>query len=113
MALRTIKNSADQKGRPVFLHFNNPAPEDIKEGSMNLDLNKIMQNMGGEAFSYQSFKTAYDTDPRVKEMVKNFSEAGIDLKTKEDADNAATTSADGGNTVSQMAKSATNLGDKL
>lgn len=113
MALRTIKNSADQKGRPVFLHFSNPSAEDIREGSLNLDLNRIMQNMGGEAFSYQSFKTAYDTDPRVKEMVKNFSESGIELKTQEDANGAATTSADGSNKVSQMAKSATNLGDTL
>ena len=114
MALRTVKGAADQKGKPVFLHFEKPTKENIKQDSMNIDLNKVMQNMGGEAFVYDTFKNAYDSDPRIKEMVKDFSEAGITLKTKEDADkSAATTPDDGSNTVSAMAKSATDLGDKL
>ena len=113
MALRTVKGAADQKGKPAFLHFEKPKTENIKQDSINIDLNKVMQNMGGEAFVYDTFKNAYDSDPRIKEMVNNFSAAGIELKTKEDAEQGATSAQDGSNTVSQMAKSATDLGDKL
>lgn len=113
MALRTVKGAADQKGKPAFLHFNKPKSQDVKQDAINIDLNKVMQNMGGEAFVYDTFKNAYDSDPRVKEMVKNFSEAGIELKTKEDAKNTMQGGDEGGDAVAQMAKSATNLGDKL
>ena len=113
MALRTVQQAADQKGKPAFLHFEKPSSDKIKEGSINIDLNKVMQNMGGEAFAYGTFKNAYDTDPRVKEMVKDFSEDGINLKTKEDTEQAPTSSDDGGDTVSQMAQRATDVGDKL
>jgi hypothetical protein len=111
MALRTVLGAANQKGKPAFLHFEKPTSDKIKADSLNIDLNKVMENMGGEAFVYDTFKLAYDSDPRIKEMVKNFSGAGIELKTKEDAGDAATTSADGSNKVSQMAKSATDLSD--
>lgn len=111
MALRTVKGAADQKGKPAFLHFDKPTQENIKQGSINIDLNKVMQNMGGEAFVYDTFKNAYDSDARVKEMVKNFSEAGIELKTKEDTENGIQGGDEGGDTVSQMAKRATDLSD--
>jgi hypothetical protein len=68
--------------------------------------------MGGEAFTYETFKNAFDSDPRVKEMIKNFSEAGAELKTKEDTDSNMQGDT-GGDKVSQMAKSATNLGQGL
>jgi len=113
MALRTVQQAADQKGKPVFLHFESPSQDKIKEGSINVDLNKVMQNMGGESFVYGTFKNAYDTDPRVKEMIKDFSEDGITLKTKEDAQQGATSSAAGDNTVSKMAKRATDVGADL
>ena len=35
-------------------------------GAKILDINKLMQNIGGEQFDYGTFKAAYDTDPRVK-----------------------------------------------
>lgn len=113
MALRTVKGAADQKGKPAFLHFEKPKSENVKQDSINIDLNKVMQNLGGEAFSYDSFKNAFDSDPRVKEMVKNFSEAGIELKTKEDAGSNMQGSDQGSNTVSQMAQRATDLGSSL
>jgi hypothetical protein len=114
MALRTIKGSADQKGKPVFLHFSKPTPDKVKEGSMNVDFNAVMANIGGESFTYESFKTAYDSDPRIKEYVKDFNEDGITVKTKEDADGEAPTSPeDGSDKVSQMAKSATDVGATL
>lgn len=112
MALRTVKGAADQKGKPAFLHFEKPKNENVKQGSINIDLNKVMQNLGGEAFSYESFKNAFDSDPRVKEMVKNFSEAGIELKTKEDT-GSSMGGAQGADTVSKMAQRATDLGSTL
>jgi hypothetical protein len=111
MALRTVQQAADQKGKPAFLFFEKPLPEDRKEGNINIDLNKVMQNMGGEAFTYGTFKNAYDSDPRVKEMCKNFSEDGIQLKTKEDVAGASTGGAAPTDGVEKMAKAATDLGN--
>jgi hypothetical protein len=113
MALRTVQQAADQKGKPAFLHFDKPKKESIKQDTINIDLNKVMQNMGGEAFVYGTFKNAYDSDPRVKEMIKDFSEEGITLKTKQDVEKGATSSADGGDTVGQMASRATDPGAPL
>lgn len=107
--------SADRKGKPVYLHFEKPNPQDIRKGSINLDINKIMQNVGGELFDYGTFKAAYDSDPRLKNMIADFNEKGIELKTKEKS-SASASQADappGGDTVSQMAKSATDLGASL
>lgn len=67
-----------------------------------------MKNMGSEQFSYESFKLAYDSDPRIKPLVKNFDQEGITLAT--DAEANSTTQQQGtgsSNSVSQMAKRAT------
>tara|TARA_B100002019_G_scaffold43150_2_gene36216 strand:- start:30910 stop:31131 length:222 start_codon:yes stop_codon:yes gene_type:complete len=73
-----------------------------------------MQNIGGEMFDYGTFKAAYDTDPRVKTMTANFSEKGIEPKTKKPAKGTNQADTDQGDkTVSQMAKSATDVGAKL
>lgn len=65
-----------------------------------------MVNAGQEEFSYDSFKMAYDADPVVQALVKNFSKNGIELATKNTKD-AAQPEAKGDKTVSQMAKRAT------
>jgi len=111
--LRTVINSADQKGESVFLHFAKPSKESIKQGSKNLDLNKLMQNVGGEQFDYGTFKAAYDTDPRIKTMTQNFSQEGVEPKTAQTIDSGAPEQEPEGDKVSQMAKSATDLGNKL
>jgi len=111
--LRQIIGDADQKGTKVFLHFNKPLPNDIRSDAKNIDLNKIMQNVGGEQFDYGTFKAAYDTDPRVKTMVTNFSEKGIEPATKSSESDLPQQDATGDNTVSNMAKSATDLGNNL
>ena len=80
--LRTVIGDADRKGESVFLHFENPKQQDMRTDAKNINLNKIMQNVGGEYFDYGTFKAAYDTDARVKTMVANFSEKGIEPKTK-------------------------------
>jgi hypothetical protein len=113
MALRTVKGAADQKGKPAFLFFDKPKPGEATADTINIDLNKVMQNMGGEAFAYESFKGAYDSDPRIKEMVKNFSESGIELKTKEDAESGAGDAEKGADNVAKMAQQATDVGAKL
>lgn len=74
-----------------------------------------MQNVGSQQFDYGTFKAAYDTDPRIKTMTHNFSYKGIEPKTKQ---NIEITKSDiekekAKDSVSKMAKSATDLGDKL
>ncbi len=95
------------------MHFDKPRPEAIKKGAKNVDLNKLMQNVGAESFDFGTFKAAYDTDARVKAMTKNFSKYGIEPKTKNELDNGDDVSVGAGNdnTVSNMAKSATDLKD--
>ena len=111
--LRTVIGSADQQGVSLFLHFDKPTANDIRTDSKNIDLNKLMQNVGSEAFDYGTFKAAYDTDPRVKAMVQNFNEKGIVPKTKQQATETPQGDTTGNNTVAGMAKSATDVGAKL
>lgn len=70
-----------------------------------------MQNVGGEQFDYGTFKAAYDTDPRVKTMVKDFNEKGVTPKTANEPEETPQAEPAGGDKVAAMAKSATNLGD--
>jgi hypothetical protein len=98
--LRTVIGDADQKGVSVFLHFNTPTANDIRSD-------------GAEQFDYGTFKAAYDTDPRLKAMIQNFSEKGIEPKTKKQATDTPQGDTTGNNTVAKMAKSATDVGNKL
>jgi len=79
----------------------------------NLDLNKIMQNVGSEQFDYGTFKAAYDSDERVKTMVANFNEIGITPKTKNAPSELPQGDTGDADTVSKMAKRATDLGNDL
>jgi hypothetical protein len=72
-----------------------------------------MQNVGAEQFDYGTFKASYDTDPRVKTMTHNFNNKGIELKTKKNVEMDKSDIDPAKGSVSKMAKSATNLGDKL
>ena len=56
--LRTLISQADQQGEKLFLHFSDPRPEDLKDDAKNIDLNKLMANVGGEQFDYETFKAA-------------------------------------------------------
>jgi hypothetical protein len=117
--LRTIISSADSSGTSIFLPFVKPDKiqrDEIAQkhpGAKILDINKLMQNIGGEQFDYGTFKAAYDTDPRVKTMVANFSEKGIEPKTKKPSSDIPQADAAGPDKVGQMAKSATDVGAKL
>ena len=66
-----------------------------------------MKSANAEAFDYRTFKAAYDSDERIKKMVKNFNQEGITLKTDVDADTTAPQEDPGNTKVSQMAKRAT------
>jgi len=66
-----------------------------------------MRNTGREQFDYRTFKAAYDSDNRVKTMVKNFNQEGITLKTDVDADTKEPQQDVGNSKVSQMAARAT------
>jgi|TARA_B110000240_G_scaffold57793_1_gene65799 hypothetical protein len=111
--LRTVIGDADQKGLNVFLHFDKPTANDIRSDAKNLDLNKLMQNIGAEQFDYGTFKAAYDTDPRLKAMIHNFSEKGIEPNTKQKAPDSSQGDTTDSKTVSKMAKSATDVGSEL
>jgi len=109
--LRTLIGQADQKGNKLFLHYGEPEKNDIRSDSKNINLNKLMQNVGSEQFDYETFKAAYDTDARVKTMIANFNEKGIVPKTKDAESDAPVDGQTDPNAVSNMAKSATDLGN--
>lgn len=71
-----------------------------------------MQNTGRNQFSYEVFKAAYDNDPRIQNIVKNFDREKIELKTSEvdDVEDLPGNPGRKGDAVSKMAKNATDLG---
>lgn len=71
-----------------------------------------MQNQGRGQFTYEVFKAAYDADPKLQQLVSNFDQEKIELKQSE-TDDLPATSGSSGNSVSTMAKRATNLGDSI
>jgi hypothetical protein len=71
-----------------------------------------MTNVGSPQFDFGTFKNAYDTDPRVKSMVKNFDKIGIEVKTQNELEGEpSATAPQGSDTVGQMAKNAVDLKD--
>jgi hypothetical protein len=76
-------------------------------------LDAFMQKQGLGQFSFETFKVAYDTDPRIKNLIKNFDKDKIEFKQDETEDLPTATEPAADNTVSNMAKSATDLGDNL
>jgi hypothetical protein len=110
MALHTIKNSAEQKGKPAFLHFDKPSKESLKPNYINVNLNDVMKNIGASQFTYDTFKAAYDSDSSIEEYVDNFNSPGIEINTGDsDLDDVPNRDAD--NSVASMAKAATDLDD--
>ena len=77
-------------------------------------LDKVMQNVGAGQFTYDVFKAIYDADPKVKNLIKNFDQNTITLKQSETDDlSADQTEPSADNTVPDMAKRATDLGQGL
>lgn len=71
-------------------------------------LDSLMRKMGHGEFTFDVFKAAYDADPKLKELVKNFDKDKIQLKSSE-VDDLSPTDGGGDNTVANMAKSANDL----
>lgn len=112
MALHTMQNSAEGKDKPVFAHFEAPSKGDLKPGHINVDLNAVAQNLGIPQFDYDVFKNAYDTDPQIAELVDDFNSQGLTInKSSDETDLEPQQDRDDDNSVSQMAKQATDLSD--
>lgn len=71
-------------------------------------LDKYMQNQGQGQFTFDVFKAAYDADPKLQELVTNFDDTKIEFKSSE-ADDLPASEPSTDNTVSNMAKRATDL----
>jgi len=78
-------------------------------------LDNFLQNQGRGQFTYEVFKAAYDADPRLQALVTNFDQDKIEFKTSEvdDVEGLPGNSGRPSDTVGSMAKSATDVGDKL
>lgn len=67
-----------------------------------------MQNAGREQFNYDVFAAAYDSDPKISQMVKNFDRNQIELKNSE-TDDLPNGKEKDPQAVSKMAKRAVDL----
>ena len=72
-------------------------------------LNKYMKGAGIPQFDYESFKTEYDSNPQLQDLVK-FDPEGVTIE-KGAMDKLSPSKPSADNTVSAMAKSATDLSD--
>jgi hypothetical protein len=45
-------------------------------------ISKLIQNMTGQTVDYDSFKIEFDSNPELKNLIDNFDENGVTLKTK-------------------------------
>jgi hypothetical protein len=74
-------------------------------------LNKYMSNMGSQQFNYEVLRAAFDSDPRIQNIIKDFDHQSVTLKDGEvdDLENDAQQS--DGDSVATMARNATDLGD--
>jgi hypothetical protein len=73
-------------------------------------LNQYMINVGAPQFDYESLKNLHDTDNRIKNIIKDFTDQSITLKTSE-VDDLAPNVKKRKNTVKNMAKKAVDLKD--
>lgn len=75
------------------------------------ELDEILRNSGVQQFSYETFAAQFNADPRLKTIITNFDKEQI--RFKQDATDSLPGGGDGGNTVSQMAKRATDVSAEL
>jgi hypothetical protein len=67
-----------------------------------------MQNVNNQQFNYDTFKFAYDNNPQIQDIIKNFDQNTITLKTSE-VDDVTVNKPKSKNKISQMAKRAVDL----
>lgn len=70
-----------------------------------------MINVGAPQFDYESLKNLHDNDERIKEIVKDFTDQTVTLKTSEVDDLEVKKKRRSKDTVKQMAKKAVDLKD--
>lgn len=73
-------------------------------------LDRFMHNLGNEQFSYEIMKSAYDSDPKIQSIVKDFDSETVTLKTSE-MDDVSIKKKNNKDIVGKMAKSAVDLKD--
>jgi len=76
-------------------------------------LDKFMQNQGRGNFDYETFKAAYDADPKLQQLVTNFDQDKIEFKDSEvdDVEKIKGNPGRPSDTVGKMAKNAVDLKD--
>lgn len=71
-----------------------------------------MQNVGDQEFSFDLLKSAFDFDPRIQKIVKDFDQNSITLKSDTDQSVPSTPNTpDNGDVVKKMAQRATKIGN--
>ena len=70
-------------------------------------MNRILQNVGGLSIDYDGFKKAYDSNPTIKKMIRNFDQQGIRLDTNAEGPDMPTTKGKRTKGIDAMAKRAT------
>ena len=108
LVLSNLQGEADTEGMPLILHFNkNFTPV---QGAINKNLDEIMANAGSVQFTYDTFNDAYEQDPRIKDLVKQFDSEKIELKTEKEMVDPASQADQQKDTVGDMASRATQKG---
>jgi hypothetical protein len=69
-----------------------------------------MSNIGDELFTYDTFQQAYDSDPKIQNIVADFNKNSVKIKSG-DENKLTRKPTSGKNTLAAMAKRATDLGD--
>jgi len=91
LLMRNLVAQANSKNQPSYLSW--------------AALNNLMQNVGEEQFDYDSFKAAYDANPIIQNLVFQFDNRGVTLKTR--ATQPKKKEGEKESNISKMAKSAT------
>lgn len=76
-------SAAEQKNKPAFLYFDNKSISNYKNHIL-FDFNEIMRNVGGEEYSYESFKELCNNDSAINELVDEYNKDGIILNQSEE-----------------------------
>lgn len=67
----------------------------------------MLNNVGGVSVNHDAFKSAYNSNPAIKKMVKNFDQSGITLDTDAESPDIPTKKGDRSASLKTMAKRAT------
>lgn len=68
---------AKSKNVPVFVYFSKKDKGDKGSEYKKYNFNKLMSNIGGEVYSYESFKELYDSSEVLQNIIDDLDETGI------------------------------------